>query len=175
MAVPAIIISNNPESAIVEFAKQRGIRCEVVNVKRCGSELAVEARLLELFAELKVDLIVLSGYMRKLGPSVVQRYAGRIVNIHPALLPKYGGPGMFGMAVHCAVVAAGERETGITVHEVNEHYDEGSIIAQMTVPVEPGDTAESICERVKAQEPDFLVRTLRNLQQAATGTTPIPE
>lgn len=168
-ADPVIIVSNNPESPIVEFAHRNGIRCEVVNMRRCGSEQGVEQRLLDLFTELQVDLIVLSGYMKKLGPALVQRFAGRILNIHPALLPKYGGPGMYGMHVHQAVVAAGEQETGITIHEVNEHYDEGAVIAQMRIPLIPGETAESLCERVKVHEPDFLVRTLVMLQNGPNG------
>ena len=163
-ATPVIIVSNNPESSIVKFAVQQGIRCEVVNVKRCGSDQGVEQCLLELFTELRVDLVILSGYMKKLGANLVKRFAGRIVNIHPSLLPKYGGPGMYGMNVHQAVVAAGEPETGITIHEVNEHYDEGAVIAQMTIPVLPGESAESLSERVKAHEPEFLVRTLAMLQ-----------
>jgi phosphoribosylglycinamide formyltransferase-1 len=172
-ATPVIIVSNNPESSIVEFALQHGIRCEVVNVKQCGSDQGVEQRLLELFTELRVDLVVLSGYMKKLGATLVQRFAGRIVNIHPSLLPKYGGPGMYGMNVHQAVVAAGEPETGITIHEVNEHYDEGAVIAQMTISVLPGESAETLSERVKAHEPEFLVRTLAMLQTGAkTGITP---
>lgn len=168
-AHPVLIVSNNPDSPIVEFASQRGIRCEVVNVRRCGSEQGVEQRLVQLFTELQVDLIVLSGYMKKLGASLVQRFAGRILNIHPSLLPKYGGPGMYGINIHQAVVAAGERETGITIHEVNEHYDEGAVIAQMHIPLISGETAESLCERVKIHEPDFLVRTLVMLQTGSDG------
>jgi phosphoribosylglycinamide formyltransferase-1 len=165
-ALPAVVFSNNPDSAIIQFALQRGLQHEVLNVKRCGSEEAVEARILEVLTEVGADLIVLSGYMRKLGARVIERYQGRIFNIHPALLPKYGGPGMYGLNVHAAVLAAGERETGITIHEVNQRYDEGAIVAQMRVPVLPGDTVETLAERVKSEEPAFLVRTLIAMQRA---------
>ncbi len=163
-AEPAIVISNNPESAIIQFAAQRGLQHEVINVKLCGSEGAVEERILQVLSEVGADLIVLSGYMRKMGDRVIERYTGRIFNIHPALLPKYGGPGMFGLNIHRAVLEAGETETGITIHEVNQHYDEGAIIAQMKVSVLPGDTVETLAERVKAEEPPFLVRTLVSMR-----------
>lgn len=163
-ASPAIIISNNPGSQVLEFAKGAGIPHEVINVKVCGSEVAVEQRILERFTQLGVDLIVLSGYMKKLGTDVIARYAGRIFNIHPALLPKYGGQGMYGIHVHKAVIDAGEQETGITIHQVDQNYDEGPIISRLRIPVCVGDTPEMLAERVKAQEPAFLVRTLREMQ-----------
>jgi phosphoribosylglycinamide formyltransferase-1 len=160
-----IIISNNPDSPIIQFAKEAGFAHEVVNLKVCGSEGAAQQRILERLAELNVDLIVLSGYMKKLGADLVARYAGRIFNIHPALLPKYGGKGMYGIHVHEAVIAAGETETGITIHQVDQNYDEGPIVARLRVPVCAGDTAEMLAERVKQQEPAFLVRTLREMQR----------
>lgn len=163
-ATPAVIISNNPDSPIIQFAADQGLNHLVLNAKRCGGEDAVQARILEALGEQNVDLLICSGYMRKLGEQIVDRYPGRIFNIHPALLPKYGGQGMYGLNVHRAVIAAGETETGITIHEVNKHYDEGPIIAQMRVPVLPDDTAEILAERVKAEEPPFLVRTLAEMQ-----------
>ncbi len=166
-ATPAIIISNNPGSPIMEFAKEAGITHEVINITVCGSESAAQQRILERLAELNVDLIVLSGYMKKLGADLVARYAGRIFNIHPALLPKYGGKGMYGIHVHEAVIAAGETETGITIHQVDQNYDEGPIVARLKVPVCEGDTPEMLAERVKQQEPSFLVRTLREMQRRA--------
>ncbi len=148
----------------MDFAKEAGIAHEVINITVCGSESAAQQRILERLAELRVDLIVLSGYMKKLGSDLVARYAGRIFNIHPALLPKYGGKGMYGIHVHEAVIAAGEKETGITIHQVDQNYDEGPVIARLRVPVYAGDTAETLAERVKQQEPSFLVRTLRQMQ-----------
>lgn len=164
-ASPAIIISNNPDSHIIEYAKNAGVTHEVINVKTCGSEAAVQERILHRLKELGADIIVLSGYMKKIGSDIVAQYPGRIFNIHPALLPHYGGQGMYGMNVHKAVINAGERETGITIHEVNQQYDEGPIIARLRVPVYQGDTPELLAERVKAEEPPFLVRTLREMQR----------
>lgn len=107
------------------------------------------------------DVIVLAGFMKKIGPRVLSAFAGRILNLHPALLPKFGGRGMFGRAVHEAVLAAGEKLTGVTIHLVNENYDEGRIIAQCEVPVEDDDTVETLAARVLAREHTFLVETLQ--------------
>jgi len=101
--------------------------------------------------------------MKKLGPQTLSTYKDRILNIHPALLPKYGGLGMYGDHVHAAVLAAKEQETGITVHLVDEHYDQGKIIAQCKVPVLPTDTIESLALRVKAREGTFFIEVLQQL------------
>jgi phosphoribosylglycinamide formyltransferase-1 len=167
-ASPAIIISNNPDSAVISFAKDAGITYEVINVKICGSEAGVQERILERLQELGVDLIILSGYMKKLGPEIVAHYSGRIFNIHPALLPKYGGQGMYGMNVHRAVIEAKEVETGITIHQVDSNYDEGPIVARLRIPVDPSDTADMLAEKVKNEEPPFLVRTLMEMQRLKT-------
>jgi phosphoribosylglycinamide formyltransferase-1 len=101
--------------------------------------------------------------MKKLGEKTLSAYQGGVINIHPALLPKYGGTGMYGMHVHEAVIAAGERETGVTIHLVDREYDHGSILAQSRVPVLPGDTAESLAARVLEREHTFLVETLKRI------------
>ncbi len=107
------------------------------------------------------DWIVLSGYLRKLGPITLRKFERRILNIHPALLPKFGGRGMFGRHIHEAVLAAGERTSGITIHQVDGEYDRGAIIAQREVPVQPGDTVETLQQRIMAAEPPFFVETLQ--------------
>ena len=173
-AEPVIIVSNNPGSQILEYAKEVGIVHELINIAVCGSEAAVQERILERFTELKVDLVVLSGYMKKLGTTVISRYAGRILNIHPALLPKYGGQGMYGIHVHQAVIQAGDYETGITIHQVNQNYDEGPIVARLKVPVCCGDTPDILAKRVKDQEPLFLVRTLVEIQRRAIAAKTNP-
>jgi formyltetrahydrofolate-dependent phosphoribosylglycinamide formyltransferase len=104
----------------------------------------------------RADLLVLAGYIKLVPPEVVAAYRGRIINIHPALLPKYGGPGMYGKRVHEAVIAAGETESGATVHLVTENYDEGAILAQARVPVLPGDTAQTLADRVIGVEHQLL-------------------
>jgi phosphoribosylglycinamide formyltransferase 1 len=104
----------------------------------------------------RVDLVVLAGYIRLVPPSVIAAYRGRIINIHPALLPDFGGKGMYGRKVHEAVLASGARESGASVHLVDERYDEGAVLAQARVPVLPGDTAERLAERVLEAEHRLL-------------------
>ena len=110
-----------------------------------------------------MDMIFLAGYMRMLHPLVLERYYDRVFNIHPALLPKYGGKGMYGMHVHTAVIAANEKETGVTSHRVNAEYDSGKIVAQTTVPVYADDTPEMLADRVLAREHTFLVEVIADI------------
>ena len=110
-----------------------------------------------------VDLVVLGGYMKELGPRTIARFRNRIVNVHPALLPKFGGRGFFGLAVHEAVLASGDRVTGATIHLVDEQIDQGAVLAQQTVAVEDGDTPETLAERVLAVEHSLYVDTLRRI------------
>lgn len=163
-ATPELVISNNPDSAALAFARSHNITNLNINVKQCGSTEEVNRQVLAALKSRHIDLIILSGYMKLLGSEIVEKYNGRIFNIHPALLPKYGGKGMWGIHVHEAVLRAGETETGITIHEVNARYDEGQIIAQIKIPVHQGDTPESLAERVKREEPPFLVKTLMQMQ-----------
>lgn len=109
-------------------------------------------QLLEVLQRFRVDLVVLAGYLKRIPPRVVREYSGRILNIHPALLPDFGGEGMYGARVHEAVIASGAKESGVTVHLVNDEYDRGAIVAQWRVPVEPGDTAEALALRVLSVE-----------------------
>ena len=104
--------------------------------------------LLELLRKFRIDLVVLAGYLKRIPPRVIREYAGRIINIHPALLPAFGGEGMYGARVHEAVIASGTKETGVTVHLLDDEYDRGPIVAQWRVPVEPSDTADSLAARV---------------------------
>lgn len=112
-------------------------------------------------------MIFLAGYMRKLHPSVLTSFHNRVFNIHPALLPKYGGQGMYGIRVHEAVIAAGETETGVTIHRVNAAYDDGEIVAQTTVPVMPQDTPETLATRVLEREHAFLVEVIGAIAEGA--------
>jgi len=104
--------------------------------------------LLELLRKFRIDLVVLAGYLKRIPPRVIREYGGRIINIHPALLPAFGGEGMYGTRVHEAVIASGAKETGVTVHLVDDEYDRGPIVAQWRIPVEPSDTADSLAARV---------------------------
>jgi len=110
------------------------------------------SQLLELLRRFRIDLVVLAGYLKLIPALVIHEYAGRIINIHPALLPEFGGEGMYGARVHEAVIASGAKESGVTVHLVDDQYDRGPIIAQWRVPVEPTDTADSLAARVLAVE-----------------------
>jgi phosphoribosylglycinamide formyltransferase-1 len=120
--------------------------------------------MLEFLLEFEVVLVLLLGYLKKIGPKVLNAYRGRLLNIHPALLPTYGGPGMYGIHVHQAVLEAKEKETGVTVHHVDEIYDNGPILAQCRIDVLVSDTPESLADRVLHCEHAFLVETLRNLE-----------
>ena len=111
----------------------------------------------------RVEVICLAGYMKKLGAEVLAAYEERILNIHPSLLPKFGGQGMYGMRVHEAVLAAGERESGATIHLVEEEYDQGRVLAQEKIPVEAGDTPEALQKRVLAVEHRLYAATLARI------------
>lgn len=151
-----VLICNNRNAFVLERARQAGIRAEHWSETLAGSRPVFVEGLLRIFRDAKVELIVLAGYMKLLPPEVVQEYAGRILNIHPALLPKYGGQGMYGMFVHEAVIAAGEKESGATVHFVDAEYDRGPIFLQQSVPVLPGESPESLRERVLKVEHELL-------------------
>jgi phosphoribosylglycinamide formyltransferase-1 len=118
-----------------------------------------------------VDTVILAGYMKRIGPATLAVYRGRILNIHPALLPKFGGQGLYGRRVHEAVLEAGETVTGVTVHVIDEHYDTGPILNQCRVPVQEGDTADSLAERVLRHEHVLYVETLRKISE---GTIVLP-
>ncbi|MEQ8735189.1 MAG: phosphoribosylglycinamide formyltransferase [Rhodospirillaceae bacterium] len=159
-ADPVLLISNNRNSPALAWAAEKALPHIHLSPKTEGSEDALDNAHLSALKEARVDLIILAGYMRKIGPKVLSAYHNRIVNIHPSLLPKYGGQGMYGGKVHEAVIAAGERESGITVHLVDGAYDTGAIVDQTKVPVFSDDTAEDLAARVLAKEHKFLSETL---------------
>ncbi|WP_116126199.1 phosphoribosylglycinamide formyltransferase [Lewinella sp. IMCC34183] len=154
-----LLVSNKASAGGLTVAAERGVPSLVV--KR--SDWASGGELLRALEEYKVDLIVLAGFLWLIPPYLVQAYPKRIVNIHPALLPQYGGKGMYGKHVHAAVKEAGETESGITIHYVNENYDEGSIIYQAAVRLDPDDSPEQIAERVLRLEHGNYWRIVREL------------
>lgn len=166
-----LVVSNNRDCPALQFAETEGLPWRHLSGVTEGGADAADAAICEAMAAAGVELIVLSGYLRKLGPRTLGRYAGRILNVHPALLPKYGGQGMYGRRVHDAVLAAKETVTGATIHVVDGEYDCGPVIAQRQAPVEPGDTAEDIERRVMALEPGLFVETL---QRIADGRIALP-
>jgi phosphoribosylglycinamide formyltransferase 1 len=162
-ATPAVVISNNGESEALARARRQGIPHAHLSGVTHPDPAALDAAIRDTLVAHGVELVLLLGYMKKLGPATLQRFAGRVLNTHPALLPKFGGQGMFGTRVHEAVLAAGERETGVTVHLADGEYDHGRVVAQCPVPVLAGDTVESLAERVQAREREFLVETLAGI------------
>lgn len=162
-ATIALCVSNNPNPGAFDFARQQGIATARLSPKMFAEEKEYEAALMELLASHGVGLIVLAGYMRRLPRGVVQRWRGKILNIHPALLPDFGGQGMYGLNVHQAVIAAGRTESGATVHLVDEEYDTGGIIAQERVPVLPDDTPETLAARVLEAEHRLLPRVVMEM------------
>lgn len=148
----AVVISNVPHALALERARGAGIPAVVVNHKDFPTVSAFEASLSQTLTAHRIDLVCLAGFLRILSPGFVSAFPGRIVNIHPALLPAFGGKGMYGERVHRAVLASGARQSGCTVHFVTEIPDGGPIIAQATVPVEGGDTPATLAARVAREE-----------------------
>jgi phosphoribosylglycinamide formyltransferase-1 len=165
-ALPAearIVICNNSGARALERARAAGVPGLHLSAAALGSEEALDRAMLEALRGHGVGLVVCAGYMRKVGPRVLAAYTRRMLNIHPALLPRHGGKGMYGIRVHEAVLAAGERETGVTIHLVDEVYDHGPIVAQARVPVQPGDTPEALQARVLQAEHRLYPETLRRI------------
>jgi len=142
------VICNNPEAGVIERSKRLGIDCFVFPRKDFREGPAILNTLLDR----KTDYIVLSGFLQMVPVEIIRRFPEAIINIHPALLPGFGGKGMFGHHVHQAVLASGNKESGITVHVVDEIYDHGKTILQKHCPVLPGDTPERLAERVHELE-----------------------
>lgn len=162
-AVPCVVISNNSKAEALARAQREGIPHYHLSAVTHPSAEALDTAIWQTLVTHGTDLVVLAGYMRKLGSQTLAAYRGRIINIHPALLPKFGGAGMYGAHVHEAVLAAGEKETGVTIHVVDGEYDHGPILAQSRVPVLPGDTVTTLAQRVLEREHCFLVETLQNI------------
>ena len=170
-AEPRVAISNNSRSEVLRRAAREGVPGFHMSSKTHPRPGDLDAAIEGALAGHGVEIVVLAGYMRMLGPRVLGRYRGRVLNVHPALLPAYGGRGMYGERVHAAVLAAGERVTGVTVHLVDEEYDQGRILAQAEVPVLEGDTVESLRLRVLRREHELYPETL---QRIATGEIELP-
>ena len=158
-----VVISNNSRSLALERARRAGIPAvHMSSVTHPGAE-NLDRAIADTLARYGVSLVILAGYMKKLGPRVLGTYRNRVLNIHPALLPKFGGRGMYGERVHAAVLAAGERESGATVHIVDERYDHGPVVAQAVAPVLPGDTPDTLAARVLEREHALYARTIQRI------------
>jgi phosphoribosylglycinamide formyltransferase 1 len=163
-----LVASNRPDSPVLIRAATASIDIATFDAADDGSEL------LNLLRKFRVDLVVLAGYLKRIQSKVIGEYAGRIVNIHPALLPAFGGEGMYGARVHEAVIASGAKESGATVHLVDDEYDRGPIVAQWRIPVEPSDTPTSLAARVLNVEHIVYPRAIEMialLQQLESSVT----
>ncbi len=156
-----LVISNNSEAGILRTAEMNSIPAFHVSQKQFKTEEEFSVKVLAELRNHEIDFIVLAGYMKRLPQALINRFRNRIINIHPALLPKYGGPGMYGMHVHEAVIAAGERVSGATVHFVDEEYDHGTIVLQQELDVLPGETPESLAARVLELEHRLYPEAIR--------------
>lgn len=153
-----LIVSDNPGAYALERAKRLGIE----NIVIPRQKFRDGQKVLDIINGYGIDYIVLAGFLSLVPAELVRAFEGRIVNIHPALLPAYGGKGMYGENVHKAVIVNGEKESGITIHYVNEKYDEGAVIAQYKVDVQPDDTPESLAEKVHALEYEYFPRVIES-------------
>ncbi len=160
-----LVLSDRAEAGGLDRARAAGIPAEVLADPKDPTDWITR------LGRREVDLVVLAGYLRLVPAGVIAKYPGRILNIHPALLPAHGGPGMYGRRVHGAVLAAGDRESGATVHLVDEQYDHGPVLAQARVPVRPDDTVDSLAARVLTAEHRLLPAVVL---AAARAGRPVP-
>lgn len=157
------LASNNSRAPALVWARESGLETAHLSSARFPDPAELDAAIAAFLLGTGADTLVLSGYMRELGPQTLTAFAGRLINIHPSLLPRHGGRGMYGDRVHESVLASGDPESGATVHLVTQGIDEGPVLAQVRVPVEPGDTLPTLKARVQAVEGDLMLRALRDL------------
>ena len=155
----ALVLSNRSDAYVLERAHRLQVPSEVF----LKEDWVSGEQILALLHEYHIDFIVLAGFLVRVPERLLHAYPDKIINIHPALLPKFGGKGMYGDKVHQAVVAAGEKETGITIHYLNEHFDEGEVIVQYRCPVLPQDTAEDVAKKVHALEYEYYPQVIERL------------
>lgn len=153
------VLTNNPHAKVLDRCKR--LKISALSFNRTA--FYEDSIVLNILKDLRPDLIVLAGFLWKLPESILNEFPNKVINIHPALLPKYGGKGMYGMHVHEAVVENKETETGITIHYVNEHYDEGTIIFQATCAVSRNDTAVAVAAKIHDLEMEHFPKVVNSL------------
>ena len=163
IATPVVVISNNSKSGALRRAKNEGIPCFHISKSLYDDDNEVDYQITQKLLLYEVDLIVLAGYMKRLGELIMSTFKDRIVNVHPSLLPKFGGKGMYGIKVHESALEAGEHKTGVTIHKVQGEYDRGTILAQAEVQIRENDTPSSLRDRVLIVEHELYVETLRKI------------
>ncbi len=156
-----VVISNNSHAGALAVADKHQIPALHLSRQQFESDESYTGAIQKVLTDHAVNFIVLAGYMKKVDPSIVRAYRNRILNIHPALLPKFGGAGMYGLRVHEAVIAAGEKQSGATVHVVDEEYDHGTIILQRKIDVAAGETPETLAEKVLRIEHEIYPEAIR--------------
>lgn len=162
-AEPGLLVTNNRDSAIFHWCLDNNMPVRHISSKTHRGEDNADEAITAVLRDANTDWVVCSGYMKVIGPRMLQAFSGRILNIHPALLPKFGGKGMYGDHVHQAVLQANEQESGATVHLVSAGIDEGPIVLQSKIPVARGDTLESLRQRVQATEPGLYLDALKKV------------
>lgn len=171
---PAMVVANRPAIRALEIAARFGVPWRVITVADFAGADARDAALGTALREAGCELVLLAGYDQLLRPSYFNAHGGRTINVHPSLLPRHGGRGMTGLAVHAAVIAAGDGETGVTIHEVTEELDGGPPITQARIPVEAGITVAELAERVLAVEHRTVVEVLARLSASMTAASRAP-
>jgi len=159
---PVLLISNNSTANALAVAARYNVPTKVINGKALGEDVA-DQQMCEALLAARADIVILAGYMRKIGPKTLGAFEKRIINSHPALLPAFGGQGMYGRHVHEAVLAAGAKKSGVTIHFTDKEYDTGPLIVQKSFDVSPNETVESLEEKAKALEPEVYIEALRIL------------
>jgi phosphoribosylglycinamide formyltransferase-1 len=160
LAQLVVVISNNGSSGALSRARAAGVPAHHLSSVTHPTPDALDAAITAVLAGQQVDVVFLAGYLKRLGPSALAAFPGRVLNTHPALLPKFGGQGMFGEHVFEAVLASGESESGVSVHLVEASYDTGRVLRQVRVPVAPTDSVQSLKSRVRECEREAVVQTL---------------
>ena len=158
----AAVITNENKAGVISVAKKNQIPCAVIKYQKENAQ-DWDQCLLKALKKQNPDLILLAGFLKKIGPAALSHFKNRILNSHPALLPEFSGRGMYGRRVHSAVIANKKTETGVTIHLVNENYDEGRILAQKKLPVFPKETAATLEKRVKTMEKELYIQTVKKI------------
>lgn len=162
LARVVLVVSDRAEAPVIRKAQRLNVPVHVLS----SDELRSGERLKDVLKQSGIEMILLAGYLRKMSDELIQHYPEKIINLHPALLPAFGGKGMYGMKVHEAVIRSGVKESGITIHFVNEHYDEGEIIFQKSIPVEANDTPESLQKKIRELELKYYPEVIEKLLTA---------
>ncbi len=158
-----IVLSNNADAKALSIAKEKRINTVYISSQTHTNPEQLDAVMRNTLLKHNIDLIILAGFMKKIGPKVLSEFEGKILNIHPSLLPKYGGKGFYGMNIHRAVVDAGDKESGATIHLVCGDYDDGKILAQETVTLNEEDTPESLAKKILKIEHGLYVKTIQEI------------